>query len=329
MARDSQREMAAARLVAAMALALGLSLLVFRVVILGGDLLGLGPVERLLAVLAGSIQDWLLTLGFLLVGLLLADRARSTPTSWRMVLVTLLALFLVLWGLANIYAVRFLGGPVTQTWIAFSGVLDSTYMTASLLSALSLAAVMTALAALLLFGVIVCFLTVVFTLLDLRRAVLVLVAIGPLVLATAADQASEATIAAGKRQNAMLALAASLFVSGQDGIDLGVRSAEAAGRSVPSDLPDKPAFAGVRAEAFPRPAPPAQPIANLVLVVLESTGIRAVGLYPGAVAATPNLDRYAAEMGWSSRMSMPMPLRQPFRWPRWSPGSNPICGPRA
>lgn len=297
MSRDSQKDMTVARLVTAMALALGLSLLVFRVVILSGDLRGLSPVAMLLAVLAGSIQDWLLTLGFLGVGLVLADRVRAAPSSWRMVLVTLLALFLVLWGLANIYAVRFLGGPVTQTWIAFSEVLDGTYMTASLFSALTLPAVMTALAALLLFGVIVCFLTVVFTLLDLRRAALVLVAIGPLVLATAADQASEAQTSPGKRQNAMLALAASLFASGQDGIDLGVRSAEAAGRAVPSDLLHKPAFAGVRADTIPRPAPPARPIENLVLVVLESTGIRAAGPYPDAVGATPNLDRYAAEMG--------------------------------
>lgn len=285
---------AASRRVVALAVSLGLCLLAIRTAILGAQPVVAGPLDRGLGVLAASLQDWLLVLCFLAASLLALRIAPAAAGRWVAATIVSVALLILGLGLANIEAVKFLGGPVTRTWVEMSGVSESSYMTGSLLRLLTLTVVAVSLFAVLALVGLTWGLDRLLGRLRIGLPALCLLAVMPAILAAAADQAADPAIPSGKRQNAVLALAASYILPGDDDV-------------VPDQLPlaipagaappDKRAFAGVRDTTLPRPPDPESAIRNLVLVVLESTGVRAVGLYPHSVGATPNLDRYAAEMG--------------------------------
>lgn len=285
------------RLAAALALALGLSFLVFRAVILWDELAGQSLLAGGLLLLAASLQDWLLALAFLGVALLVLGRARPAPI-WAAGLVVGLALGLLLWGLANIRAVQLLAGPVTVEWVRMSGILDSSYMVGPILEEATPLRLVIAMAVVLAFALLVWLASAVLTPRSDRRPDLVLAVALPTLLAAAAGQV-QSPPAGGKVQNAALAFVASVLGSDlPDARQVAMPRGEVEDdRGAASTVSDKEGFAGRQAEAVERPQAPARPLENLVLVVLESTGIRAVTGYPGAIDATPNLDRHAREMG--------------------------------
>lgn len=257
---------------------LGFGLAAIRLGLLAGPIreAGIGTALRLAA--QGLWQDWAITLGLIFVGVALY---RSAPGA-RMRglingLVGLVAVLVLIWGLANILALKMLGAPVTVEWLAYSDIRNTDVILDSLRRVLSLPVLVLGAAAVLgLIGGAV---------LLARRVsgggiatlVLAMFAIGT--VAGLAQGAARLGAPKARLENPVVAFLGSV---GRDGGLSGV-SALSQAPAATLEMPFAPA------SPLARPPEPAKPLRNVILYAFESTPARQAQGWGGTQPVTPNL----------------------------------------
>jgi arylsulfatase A-like enzyme len=192
----------------------------------------------------------------------------------------LLALITAFWAVANLTAIRMLGGPMTRSWISFADIANSDYVLTTLVSLFDLRRVLIGAAAAAIF-VALC-LAVAHVIPSPPRRSAILAASGALIALVIAALMPPATTA--RFGNPLYVFAAS-FAAPTDAPDdllAGLDPADGqAGDTVVDPLP--------RATVPPRPALARGDIRNVVLFVMESTSARFINGYGGPYEVTPNL----------------------------------------
>lgn len=257
---------------------LGLGLAAIRLSLLAEPLgaAGIGTALRLAA--QGLWQDWAITLGLIFVGVALhrsvpGVRARRVVTA----LVGMIAVLILLWGLANIVALRMLGEPVTTAWLAYSDLGHSDSVFDWLRGLLSPTVI--ALGG----GAIVALIGGALALArwvprgGIATLVLMVFALGTV---TGVAQ-GEARLGAptSRLLNPVVAFVGSI---GRDGGLSGVEALSQA-PAASLEMPFAPAA------PLARPPEPAKPLRNVILFAFESTPARQAQGWGGTQPVTPNL----------------------------------------
>ena len=257
-----------------------------RILILKADLSGTSVMEGVALIIRGSRQDWAVVLCIVIVAITLSYRRPPARGITKGVVAFLfVSVLLLIWGVANVSAVRMLGEPVTISWIHYSDILNNSVIVEQVLHQFD-PALLLIIAAILIAFIVTAILCA--TLLERglktgwRRAFIVL----PFILLpmTFGIGGDSLRVNQGKLSNPAIALGVSFLKGGRftapfEGLD--------DGPSTYTELPLEPATPVARPD-FTRGQ-----IKNILIIALESTPAKYTDGFGGEYGLTPNLFKYS------------------------------------